>query len=370
MNASSPSMIPQPIQLIHPSLRGFAGMQMACLPNSTANSYRVVPLPNSIANVLSPLQRDSAYIQNLLMTRFPHNNIEEVDNDARGRVNYSIVSFLNSQTGEVQQQFSNLQKDNLIVGSAIGCPTGFVIGMAAGAIPFGIIAGPPGLILGGLFGSIIGFFSGFVAAFSVCKMKSQIEIKSSSQYKAWLNAQVHSSMYIPYVEYLRARFPDSNIFFCMIKSDYPEMPVRSPNGHVYDLACISEWLDRKWAYIETRVNELHDSTATKQQRDATRAELAQHTVCPMRGAPFHKKDLVYDTAFSLALRNHLKELLEEDGDLNPHIRAGFQALIGSLNSSRTMVMAQKINELNRHMAEQNLPENEKVRLLNRLLQNS
>lgn len=370
MNASSPSMIPQAIQLIHPSLRGFVGMQMECLPNSTANSYRVVQLPDSIESVLTPLQRDSAYIQNLLMTRFPHNNIEGVDNDARARVNHCIVSFLNSQTGEVQQAFSNLQKDNLIVGSAIGCPTGFVLGLAAGAIPFGLIAGPPGLILGGLVGSIIGFFSGFVAAFSVSRIKSQIEIKSSSQYKAWLKAQVESSMYIPYVEYLRARFPNSNTFFCMIKSDYPEMPVRSPNGHIYDLASISEWLDRKWAYIETRVNEMHDSTASKEQRDATRAELAQTSVCPMRGAPFHKTELVYDTAFSLSLRDHLKELLEEDGDLNPNIRAGFQALIGSLNSSRTMVMAQKINELNRHMTEQRLPENEKVRLLNRLLQNS
>jgi hypothetical protein len=239
----------------------------------------------------------------------------------------------------------------VVKGTAIGAGIGFAFGGVAG-IAIGIITVPPVTLptalitaanaakmggIGGLYGAgggaPIGAAIGALVAVKKAKRAEEVRIcqmpevrqwmedwktgKKKEQYDLFLNSLKkhlggHDALLDRYVD---VHGEDDSII-CRINFGIPTIPVRSPNGHVYEKEMIEAHLDLRWAAIEEEERNLRESGYDEDRITARIAEL-RTTVCPMRGEPFRKQDLRYAFDFVDQARRNLRAI--KDNELQPTI---------------------------------------------------
>lgn len=286
---------------------------------------------------------------NALLVRLPLDSISQIDARADARANYGALNFYNQLSVINQNTISVAVYKNvtncLVLGLVAGVTSGMTLGPVIGGIFWGGLGAFFGFILGTTISGVVGAISGIAAG---C-IQTAVIIQQDLSYQEWIAEQKLQLRYESYQEYIQAYFPTAAEFLCPISLDFPQTPVRSPNGHVYDKQAIEEYLDMKEARLAEVIQHVANEGRTGDPVIEQRIEEIRNTFCPFRGPYFTKDQLVYDRDFALRMRRKLNELIGEMSLEERHRAIGMEILIASLKKTENMVMSQKIALLYQQM---------------------
>lgn len=178
---------------------------------------------------------------------------------------------------------------------------GVGIGAVGFATPAAPIAGPVGMAVGGGLGLGVGLYW---ASRSV-KKKVNVTIEKSNEFALWRLNQFNDKVYFVFRNFLDTEKCFKK-FICPIIGDLILMPMKAPDGHVYD-----------WEYIEPYIDAL-----TTDPNEAVPSPIEN-------GKEFCKNDLVFDRKFCLDLIKKAEATYNKVlGIQAEHIKAeGLQAVI-------------------------------------------
>jgi hypothetical protein len=241
----------------------------------------------------------------------------------------------------------------VVKGTAIGAGIGFVFGGVAGVV-IGIITKPPvdvssalvtlgsaakmggiGCGCGAGGGAAIGAAIGALVAVKKAKKAEEVRICQRPEIRQWMEEWKigeRKERYDLFLNSLKKHLGGHDALLGRYKEVHgndafssiarptglgiPTIPVRSPNGHVYEKEMIEAHLDLRWTAIEEEERNLRES-GYGEDRIRTRIAELHTTVCPMRGDPFRKEDLRYAFDFVEQLTRNLRAI--RDSELQPII---------------------------------------------------
>ena len=202
------------------------------------------------------------------------------------------------------------------IGAGVGGAAGGLICGGAGAA----VTGGPGAILaipGVAAGAAIGAGAGAGIGLLLSTVISTISISRSTHYEEWRKQALRDKVYPIFQKFVDQDNELKNLV-CPITHELPIVPVASPNGHVFEEAEIIKWLDQN-----------------------------PNNPCPMRAAPFTKKDLVYSHATVCAIMIRIKTLLKSEirSFESQIISEGLKATQMDLNSNNYNILQQESNRI-------------------------
>ncbi len=230
----------------------------------------------------------------------------------------------------------------LIMGAAVGGAVGSLIGGGAGAL---ITSGPgavPGAVEGGKIGAVIGLIPGI----SFFTKNINVIVFRSPTYSNWVTKCRTDDVYSIYIKIIQedGAFDD---YLCNITQDFPNMPVRCPNGYLYDKQAIESWVDRQTQQLlldieANRVNDIEDSS---------------RNICPRRIKGFAKEQLVFQNNFYEKLNSLVLEKLKENesNQSNELVKAGLNALLTANKENQEAIVGAHIGSLYMFCSKNNLP---------------
>lgn len=134
---------------------------------------------------------------------------------------------------------------------------------------------------------------------------SFIQIKQSRDYSIWKAEKIRQNVFSHFAAFLQEEKLFSE-FLCPIKQDLIEIPVKAPDGRVYNLPDIEEWLSKK-------EKEFPPEKLLKMSEEERREAIS--TFSPIRtGVYFTKNDLVYDPQYHAKLFQRIKEVFNQGLD--------------------------------------------------------
>lgn len=151
-----------------------------------------------------------------------------------------------------------------------------VVGGVGGALIGGSLAGVSGAVKGAAIGATV--LGVATITYNLCT------IPRSDAFKEWLGKAIKSEVFPMFLDFIQ---DDQEVaeFFCAITHDYPDVPVRLPDGQVYEKAAILHWL-RNYVSVPgwSAVDALRDpnwynasSPIRKGNREYTSADLLEAT---------------------------------------------------------------------------------------------
>lgn len=191
-----------------------------------------------------------------------------------------------------------------VAGTCVGGAAGGIIGLVAGAAV-------PSALTGAKIGCGVGFSVGLILS----PITTIVSIKTSQEYINWKTQALVNRIYPIYQEYLKQdeEFRD---LICPISHELPVVPVRSPNGHVYEKSEIETWLDSN-----------------------------PNNPCPMRGNPFTKADLIYDEKHVRKIVMRARALMNQHVIQNQDVEAGIKALSNNLVERSASLLAEELSQV-------------------------
>lgn len=311
--------------------------------------------------VMEPLLR-----LNTLLVRLPLDSIQKIDERADAQARTGALEFYNSlniRNRNIVQLAFNQNFTNCMV---LGLISGVSIGMTAAPAIGGLIAGGPGAFLGFVIGTTVSSLVGAVSGMIAACVQTTVLIKCDVSYQEWVAEQKLMLRYESYIEYIHAYNTNARELLCPISQDFPQIPVRSPNGHIYDKSSIEEYLDRKERSMQHTLmvmkNEGHSDEEIQQYHEELKT-----FICPFRGPYFTKDQLVYDRSFSLQMRRKLSAVIDEMALEERHKAIGMEILIASLKKTDNMIMAQKIALLYQKMGPLGLSVQQQAECIERVM---
>lgn len=178
--------------------------------------------------------------------------------------------------------------ETVAITAGIGGGAGAVAGMGISWISGNKLQVTPLTTAGG---ALLGAKIGYKIALSNFVKNHSIEISKLSEFGEWKKG-LDKERYDLFLNCLKNHIDMDETFenfFCPVTLDVPEIPVRCPNGRVYEKKAIEDHLDQRW----TAIQRLRDSKCSPDRINA-----ALETVSPLRGRPFKKEDLKYAVEFS------------------------------------------------------------------------
>lgn len=220
--------------------------------------------------------------------------------DSFGRSIKYLSQCIYEDPSEISLRILSISIPTILCVTAVGTVVGALAGGVVGTVKGGAMSVP-----GALTGAKIGGCAGFTLGIAVSSIHVTIQIRQSDHYIRWKTQALQDKVYPLFQDFLKQdeQFQD---LICPISFALPVVPVKSPNGHVYEKASIEKWL------LSNPDNP-----------------------CPLRGKSFTKSDLVYDQKHLNKIIKRAKELLNQK--LNPHVGEGLRALNESLTSNRFAV---------------------------------
>lgn len=169
---------------------------------------------------------------------------------------------------------------------------------------------------------------GFVAGAVLGTQYEIITIQRSDVYLKWKMKAFEDKVLPAFQEFLKN---DSKLadLRCPLSLDIPVVPVRAPDGTVYEKEYIEHWLDVK-PFRYQQVQGWFDNSS------------------PIRGKPFTKADLVYDAEFHTGVANRLKELLSQK--LDEKIKGGLESLHSNILENKAQIFSAKLAEVSKRFA--------------------
>lgn len=286
---------------------------------------------------------------NDLLDKYPlEGNIHDFDLNILRGVDVSRASFLRSATDAKVSVVRAKVHEKSVDSMLIGAGTGMAIGGVVGGVTGGCVMGPAGAIGGTSAGVLAGGLVGVSVGAAVGYGYGYLSITQDPLYKNWKTACLDSEQYQAYKMYISREMPNCNDFMCPISNDFPNIPVRSPSGHIYDLEHISEHLDRKYTERSAILARLTQSNYTQAQINTRLAEF-DRTICPMRGEKFNKSDLVYDKLFTALMRRKFSQFLEGRERVPQNVIDTAERYVSELRRVNGVITAQHVTAAIRHM---------------------
>jgi len=280
---------------------------------------------------------------NDLVKKYPlgNNGMEEFDQQLLQGIDVSRMKYLGTTTDKnkavIKSQIASKSVDCMLIGGGIGLFTGGIVCGVAG----GLVAGGGGALVGTLGGINAGFVVGIAIGAAVGATVGYVQITMDHSYLDWKAKAIQSESYAAYKAYIIREFEDADQFLCPISYDFPGIPVRTPQGHIYDLQSINEHIDAKLAeekIMHAAFIREHLTDAEKRRRQAE----FDSSFCPFRGPRFSKSDLIYDAIYVRTLRAALDKHIQNRFDIPAEVMNGINAFIAALKRNHNMIIAQKI----------------------------
>lgn len=278
-----------------------------------------------------------------------------------------IMSYYNQLPARDQRLVKVIYENNATNSVIIGLSSGFATGVTVCPAVGGMIGGPTGAFVATLIGVVFGPLIGGAAGLIAGSISTTISIKADNSYRQWVELAKHESRYQAYKDYITAYFPNNQEFFCCISGDFPQIPVRSPNGHIYDQESIHAWLDQQEAHIAQGERRMRFNGVDPVLIANQRIYMQQTAICPFSGPYFTKNDLIYDRQFALLLRQKLTDYLATCQQQNPHAAMAMELLITSLKRTENMIVSRKVAILTQRMHSLNMSENQISAAIQRIL---
>lgn len=299
-----------------------------------------------------------------LLLRLPLDSISQIDSRADDRAVHGVLNFYRQLSVINQQTVSVAVYKNVTNCLVLGLIAGMTSGMSLGPLLGGMFWGGPGAFFGFVIGSTVSGLVGMVSGIAAGCIQTAVLIKQDLSYQEWIAEQKLQFRYESYREYINSYFPEAGEFLCPISQDFPQTPVRSPNGHVYDKEAIEIYLDLKEAHLAQVLRQLSEENIPA---DPLFIEELKGSFCPFRGAYFTKDQLVYDRDFALRMRRKLSGLIEEMSLAERHRALGMDILIASLKKTENMITSQKIALLYQKMGPLGLSLEQQAECIQRVL---
>jgi hypothetical protein len=261
--------------------------------------------------------------------------------------------FSHFKTLENQEQVTVIVElgEHLILGAAKGAAGGFVGGF--------LVSGPTLGALGAIIGGLPGFFTGYKigAALSTfaeaidggIKGIKEFEIKfiSSDKYKVWIEEARKTDVYPVYQKIIED--PRFENYICPLSYDLIRVPVRAPDGKIYEQTNIVEWIKIK----EGQIKEATDAGASVEKINAIR-----ETISPMRirVESFTVADLRYCPDYFKRLDTLAKIKISEmeDNETKKIFQTAVKVLQASHFEDRKVIIAMQILEVTQYVRKHKL----------------
>lgn len=179
-------------------------------------------------------------------------NVSLVTVQEKETINFYAKNSFSSEVKRMKTCYNSLHQEEraiimsnsvktILVDGIVGGTIGAVIGGGIGYVTFNL----PGAILGGKIGAGIGGLGG--ACYGAYDLKA--EFLCSKKYQDWI-AQARQKDVYPIYERVILEDERFKAFMCPINLDLITIPVRAPDGDIYEQADIVNWIKAKEKEIE------------------------------------------------------------------------------------------------------------------------
>lgn len=164
-----------------------------------------------------------------------------------------------------------------------------------------LFGGAPGLVSGMKIGGDLGMTVGFLGGLYVGEVSARYHFERSNSYKKWVCKARENDIYSIYQNIIQndERF---DRFVCMHTVDLITMPVKAPDGQIYEQEAIEMWIDKKEKELERC-----------RERGGSQEELNEisMTISYVRACGFTKTDLIYHPQYFKSLDSLVKLKISE-----------------------------------------------------------
>lgn len=260
-----------------------------------------------------------------------------------------IIESYNKAGDEIlekcKSEISTFQVMCLSAKTVASCTT---VGAVVGAVGVGLIFKAPKT--GAAIGGVLGFGVGVYLAIE----SMDVLIEESTYYAEWKEEAIQKETFKAFKDFISAH-PDLQDLIDYHSGEIPTCPVICPNGHKYDRCWIEEWLDKQDEKINEEIEGENRANVIKSLRE---------NICPLRGRPYTKDQLVYD-------HHRVKEIVDAingvlklgiDSLEQETIIVGLNALADSIRQNRNSIIAQTTVALAKEAKVANMSKDDCVKL--------
>jgi hypothetical protein len=287
--------------------------------------------------------------------KLPLNLIEDRKKRIEKRFSITPLDFFYAlpPTEQIRLTANGFDSEKMLKTLATSIIVGMVAGGTLGGVAYFVVTSqspnPTNPLTWIKFGAAGGSFLGAVTGGFITKQlerkRIEINVLTSPLYQNWKKGLVKETYELYLHAYAHYSDPqDLRQFECSLSHNLPMIPVRSPNGHVYEKEYIERHLDEKWAAIKRA----QESGSTQKYIDGL-----LETVCPMRCAPFHKEHLVYADDVAEQILSRLKTFIKEirlDPNVDPilidRVKEYIHHYVTTITNVSTAVVSRMVTELN------------------------
>jgi hypothetical protein len=166
---------------------------------------------------------------------------------------------------------------SMFAGGALGSGAGAGIGALTGFF----YANVPGILPGSYLGAKIGTAVGMVGGFCFGVYQNRIIFMASKTHTRWLEDMQKEDLGKVFQQILEDD-PRFDSFICKITNTLIAVPVKAPDGQVYEKEAITNWIKARWNAIQV---------AQESGSQMAYIEQLRNTVSPIRGKPFKKRSI-------------------------------------------------------------------------------
>lgn len=224
---------------------------------------------------------------------------------------------------------------------------GGLIGGTLGSVGGFLCANVPGMAPGGWVGVKLGGAVGFIGGLFKSGYEFKIEFLASPEYNNWIKTMNEENLAPIFLKIFQNDDRFEN-FTCPLTHDLISVPVKAPDGKIYEQANIVEWLTKKYAEIQ-RAKDRGDSKEKISQ--------ISETISPIRGIPYTIADLKYEKEYFSRLAPIIKQKLSEleDTEVKRLFEIGTQILKETHQENRKMILEHQIGKINMLVLENKIP---------------
>lgn len=273
-----------------------------------------------------------------------------------------LACYKRMPTEEKVTVFVDLVFQDMVPNIAKGVTASVVVGAPAFGFFGLVIGGIPGLIGGLKLGAALGVAGGLADGALVGIREVKIKFMSSNSYKEWTSEARKTDVY-PIYQKIIQNDPRFEEYICHFTSDLICIPVRAPDGMIYEQANIVEWIKIK----EDQIKKATDYGASKDQIDAIK-----ETLSPIRAnvKSFSENDLRYHLDYFTGLDKLAKIKISEmeDQEEKRIFGSATQAILRGHIQDRKHIIKEQMFEVQRHVRKHKLDPSISQKVTEKLMQ--
>lgn len=229
------------------------------------------------------------------------------------------------------------------LGGAFGAGAGAGIGALTGFF----YANVPGIVPGSYLGAKIGTAVGMVGGFCFGVYGSKIYFMSSKKYSTWYEDIKKEELGQIYEKILNDD-PRFDPFICKITNALIAIPVKAPDGQIYEKEAVTMWIKARWNVIQ-RAHESGSQMAYIEQ--------LRNTVSPIRGEPFQEEDLSFDKEYEGKLKQLILQKSSELEEVEQKrlFDIGSELILSDLRENRRIILEMQVGKIYTFVSEKKIP---------------